>query len=244
MGLKLDKMQKQINALLTIKNHKETEVQLCPTETNLSTCKWNKLYYERCRDDIVKMVPNNLKNVLSVGCGNGTTEANIAKRSIKVVAIPLDLIIAASANSKGIEVLPTANFEKAKEYLRNQKFNCILLNNILQHLPYPAEILTECVELLDEEGSIIITVPNFNYIKYFYQTLVDGGVYKDRKNFQKTHLHLTTSRMVTRWISKSGLKIIDVKYHISNQLRKLTSASLGLLSRYLAPEILFIAKKV
>jgi len=243
MGLDFREMYSQVNALLAIEGNQEAQQELCPTMTKLNRSTWDKDYYEKCRGDILDLVPNSSNNILSIGCGYGATEAKLVEKGIQVVAIPLDLIIAISAESKGIEVLPTPNFERAKEHSKDQKFDCILLNNILQHLPNPMEILTECVGLLGEEGCIIIAVPNFDYVKYYYQILMDDKANKNERVFEELHLHLTTPRMVAKWIDQTGLKITGMEYNINNRLRKLVSASLGLLKRYSAPDILLVAKK-
>jgi len=243
MGLEFREIYSQINALLDIEGNQEAQQELCPTMTKINRSTWDKHYYEKCRDDILSLFPSDSENILSVGCGHGATEAKLVERGKQVVAIPLDLIIAVSAESKGIEVLPTVNLERAKELLKDQKFDCILLNNILQHLHNPVEALTECVELLSEEGCIIIAVPNFDYVKYYYQILMDDKVNKNGRVFEELHLHLTTPRMIVKWIDQTGLKITGMKYNINDRLRKLVSASLGLLKRYSAPEILLVAKK-
>jgi len=242
MGLELSEMQAQINALLAINGNKKAQVELFPTRTMLSISTWDKLYYEQCRDDILAVVPHNSKNVLSVGCGWGATEVKLVQRGVRVVGIPLDSVIAESAKSRGIEVLPP-NFERAKESLTNEKFDCILLTDVLQHLRNPGEILTEYAKQLDEQGYVIITVPNFNYIKHFYGIATNGKAFKDGKIFDKTQIHFTTLKIVAGWLNQSELKIVEVKYRINDRFRRLARISFGLLNGYLAPEILFVTKK-
>lgn len=242
MGLELSEMQAQINALLAINGNKKAQVELFPTRTMLSKSTWDKLYYEQCRDDILAVVPHHSRNVLSVGCGWGATEAKLVQRGVRVVGIPLDSVIAESAKSRGIEIL-SPNFNRAKESLTNEKFDCILLTDVLQHLRNPGEILTEYAKQLDEQGYVIITVPNFNYIKHFYGIATNGKAFKNGKIFDKTQIHFTTLKIVAGWLNQSELKIVEVKYRINDRFRRLARISFGLLNGYLAPEILFVTKK-
>ena len=242
MGLELSEMQAHINALLAINGNKKAQVKLFPTRTKLNKSTWDKLYYEQCRDDIVAVVPDYSRNVLSVGCGWGATEAKLVQRGMRVVGIPLDSIIAESAKSRGIEVV-CPNFDRAKETLKNEKFDCILFDNVLQHLPNPVEILTEYLKLLQEKGYMVVTIPNFKYAKYFYELSRTKELYKLRKVFDKTNLHFTTSKLVAKWFTQSGLKIVKAKYKINDRFRQLTIMSLGLLDKYFAPELLFVTKK-
>jgi len=242
MGLELYEMQAQINALLAINGNKKAQVELFPTRTMLSKSTWDKLYYEQCRDDILAVVPHHSKNVLSVGCGWGATEAKLVQRGVRVVGIPLDSVIAESAKSRGIEIL-SPNFNRAKESLTNEKFDCILLADVLQHLQNPGKILTEYAKQLDEQGYVIITVPNFNYIKHSCGIAANGKAFKDGKIFDKTQIHFTTLKIVAGWLNQSELKIVEVKYRINDRFRRLARVSFGLLNGYLAPEILFVTKK-
>lgn len=242
MGLELSEMQAQINALLAINDDKKAQIELFPVETMLNKSTWDKLYYEQCRNDILEVIPRISRNVLSVGCDWGATEAKLVQRGVKVVGVPIDSIIAESAKSRGIEVLPS-DFERTKESLINKKFDCLLVADVLQHLPEPGKILTEYTKHLDQKGYAIITVPNFNYIKYFCTAVKNRKASKDGKIFDKTQIHFTTSKMVSRWIKQSGLEIVEVKYKIKDRFGRLAKISLRLLNGYLAPEILFVARK-
>jgi 2-polyprenyl-3-methyl-5-hydroxy-6-metoxy-1,4-benzoquinol methylase len=125
------------------------------------------------------------------------------------MGIPLDSIIAESTKRRGIQVLPP-DFERAKQALSNQKFDCILLSNVMQHLRYPKKILKGFTDLLDEKSCVIITIPNFKFVKYFYTALKYRKAYKNGEIFDKTRLHLTTHRMTTGWLSYSGLNVSNI----------------------------------
>ena len=245
VGIESSELELQINALLSIDGKRESQSELFPTRTNpgLNTSKWDKQYYGACKENVLISVLDGARNVLSVGCGWGVAEARLVKKGIRVVGIPLDSIIAESAKSRGIEVV-CPNFDRAGEALRNEKFDCILFDDVLQHLPNPVKVLSEYGELLEEKGYMVVTVPNFKYAKYLYELSGTKELYKLRKVFDKTNLHFTTSKLVAKWFTQSGLKVVKAKYNINDRFRQLAIMSLGLLGKYLAPEILFVTKNV
>ncbi len=239
-------LQLQINALLSINGQKKSQSGLFPTITNLNTAKWDKFYYpglSKKKDSVLESIPEDTQNILSVGCGWGETETRLVQKGHRVVGIPLDSIIAESAKSRGLEVV-CPDFQRAKEALKNEKFDCILFINVLQHLPNPVKVLAEYGELLEEKGYMVVTVPNFKYAKYLYELSMTKELYKLRKVFDKTNLHFTTPKLVAKWFTQSGLKVVKAKYNIKDRFRRLAIMSLGLLDKYLAPEILFVTKNV
>jgi 16S rRNA A1518/A1519 N6-dimethyltransferase RsmA/KsgA/DIM1 with predicted DNA glycosylase/AP lyase activity len=50
----------------------------------------NRMYYGHFRGSILEHVPTEARRVLSVGCGEGVTEAELVKRGAEVVGIELN----------------------------------------------------------------------------------------------------------------------------------------------------------
>jgi len=68
LGLENNEFHLQIDALLQNKGDQSYQESLFPVETTFKQAKWSKSYYEPCRDDIVAVVPNHAKDILSIGC--------------------------------------------------------------------------------------------------------------------------------------------------------------------------------
>ena len=236
-----------INVLRKLNQVNGQQAELFSTRTKLNTVKWDKYYYpsllKKKFDSVYVSVPEYARTILSVGCGWGEIEEKLVQKGKRVVGVPLDSVIAESIKSKGIEVT-CPDFDVARQTLANNEFDCILFANILQHLPNPAKILFEFKELLSRNGTIIITVPNFKYFRYIYDTYKKRDVYNNRGMFKKTSLHFTTARLVSKWIKQSSLKVNNLKYHVEDErLQKLSAFSLGFFDTYLSPELIFITKK-
>ena len=87
------------------------------------------------------MVPRKTRNVLSIGCGSGATECSFSGRGLRVVAVPLDSEICSTAAERGVEMV-VGDFLSAREKIRNETFDILLLLNVLHLVPDPIGILS------------------------------------------------------------------------------------------------------
>jgi len=244
LGLCFSELILQINALQSIVGNKEAQSELFPTQIvpELNIGKWDKKYYDKCNNSIIEAVSDGARNVLSVGCGWGATEAKLVQRGIRVVGIPLDLVIAESAKNRGIEVV-CPSIDNAKTILEYERFDYILFDSVLHFFPDPCKVLSEYKGLLKEDGYMIVTLPSFRYFKYALELAANKRLRRIRKEFDKTHLHFASSKVVRNWFSQSGLKPVNMKCKINDRLRRLASVFCGVLDEYFSREMLFRLKK-
>lgn len=166
---------------------------------------WNKKYYENPRDDVLNRVPRDARRVLSVGCGCGATEEALANRGVEVVAIPLDSVIGTTAAARGIAML-SPDFELAAHELEGQQFDCILMMDILQQLRDPVAIVSRYRALLRDGGSLLVSVPNWNYLGMLRQRLTASGRagLECRATRHRVGVHRTTKSLVAGWLRQGG----------------------------------------
>jgi len=240
LGLAEGEFHRQIEALL--KSNGDSQGRLFSVETKLKQERWSKNYYERCRKDIIGLIPDSVKQVLSIGCGWGATEEALVQKGHKVAAIPLDSIIGPCAAAKGIKVT-CPDFEKAYETLSGRRFDCIIFSEILQHLPDPVKILSKYANLLADEGMIIISAPNFSNIKFRRALASERISSKEMKDFDKTGLHLTTPKMVKKWLEQSNLQAGRSLYSSEGRSRRLVAIVPGGFKDLVAAQYLVVAHK-
>jgi 2-polyprenyl-3-methyl-5-hydroxy-6-metoxy-1,4-benzoquinol methylase len=167
----------------------------------------NKAYYERRRDDILRMVPSTAGRVLSVGCGDAATEAALAEKGIGVVAVPLDPVIATSGAGMGLTMLP-ADFEQAIGKISGCRFDLILMNDILQQLPDPVAVLRRFRGFLNDDGLMLVSVPNWNHCGFLRRRLAAAGrnVFRGGGADCGRSAHKTGALRVRGWLHKAGLR--------------------------------------
>lgn len=83
------------------------------------------------------------------------------------------------ARERGLIVLEgdvsTIDVGQASEF-----FDCLIYADVLEHLPDPVAVLRRHVEGLQNNGTVIISVPNFRHYSVLWQLFIPGPVhYKD-----------------------------------------------------------------
>jgi len=201
-------------------------------------------YFNHCRKDILRRVPTAVKRVLSVGCGAGATESELVRRGVNVVGIELNPAAAKQARSRGLTVLE-GDATKITGELAERKFDCLIYADVLEHIVDPVAVLRSHVALLEKHGTVVVSVPNFRYFGVFWQLFVRGHVrYVDEGILDRTHVRLTTGRMVEEWFSLVGLRWIRTGYEIWGRRDWVISrCSLGLFREFAARQVIVVAEK-
>ncbi len=202
-------------------------------------------YYEWFREDILKLIPDSVSSVLSVGCAGGITESALVEKGVKVVGLEMCPYAAERARARGLEVVE-GDLLKAMPALNGQQFDFLLYADVLEHLQEPESVLCEHCALLSEQGGAVISVPNFRHYSVLWAIFVTGEFqYTSAGIFDYTHLRITTRKSVLRWLSQAELRAQSVVYKIDRRSHRLFSKlTFGLLDEYLATQVLVSAKRI
>lgn len=248
VGLDEDRYKLQIAALLEILDQKRPIKELFVAEKCLSTLAWDKSYYEACRYDLLRFIPPDAKEVLSIGCGWGSTENHLKEQGKRVVVVPLDSVIAKLLETT-VTTLP-ADFGLAFGMLAERQFDAIILSEVLQHLPYPIEILSKLGAFLSKHGILIGSVPNLSLSRRLTGRLLGNSERFAHKfarisgSFNETNLHLTSVPMINGWIKASGLHPLDVHYEDLVSAAHLSRAlALSLPKEVSTRSVVFVAER-
>lgn len=239
-GIDENDFEKQIAFMLSQEYGGLARQELFVATKNIDNIKWDKMYYYHPDRDLLSLISQRAKNVLSVGCGYPATEAILVQNNHKVTAIPLDSIVGALADSKGIKVMEP-NFEKAFHDLDGALFDCIIFSEVLQHLKDPVDILSRAVKLLAPDGELLISIPNFRYLK-FVKDLFPYPFFK-RWTYSKNLLYMIDKNHLTKWFRSIGLKNLDFQYVVESQHLKKLRPSFGIFNVLFANRLLAIGKK-
>ncbi|MEW6681752.1 MAG: class I SAM-dependent methyltransferase [Nitrospirota bacterium] len=244
IGLEAKWADREIEALKVLSGTPTIRGPLFDTSTLLDDARWDKKYHEPRRDDILSLIPKGANRVLSVGCGCGSTEADLVMQGVEVIGIPLDCVIAVSAAAKGIKTV-NPSFEAAREALRGMHYDCIVFQDVLQHVADPIATLRDFRPFLSENGSMIISVPNFNYPSLLRERelmrLRARGV-SDGQCFNRYRLHFTTRSMLSLWLDRSGLVVTKSCSVVEPRYEVLGWVCLGLLNNWFSRNIVVRAE--
>ena len=217
----------QLRALASIGMNGKPRTTLFPVETKVYHTHWSKSYYEPCQDELFSLVPEGARSVLSIGCGWGATERRLIEKGMRVKGVPIDSVIAASAEARGVEIV-YGDARTARENLADERFDCLLLSNVLHLARHPVELLASFTELLAPEGCVIASVPNLSALRRLSRRIRLRGQVANPRSYDASGMHVTTGRILRRWFRQAGLKPNRTVYEVSKKQELANQFSFGL----------------
>lgn len=242
LGLDGSEFSRQVEALLHPRHVLYAAVSLLEPETKTFHCRWSKNYYEPCRADLIGMFPAGTRSVLSIGCGWGETEAELARKGIGVTAIPLDSVIASCAESRGVEVV-YGDLDGAVEQLRGRRFDGVLMTGILHLLDDPAKAVAHASSLLAEGGVLVATIPAFHRLPILWERLNHPSRYRGLRDFQRSGIHPISRRLAKAWFRNAGLSVDRISSIIPQRWRNVAGLSHRLANAFLASEYALVGRR-
>ena len=105
-----------------------------------------------------RLLPRERRRLLDIGCGPGWFLKTAKERGWQVRGIEPSRQAAAHARSLGIEMVE--GFFSARSAPALGTFDAVHLNNVLEHVPNPIEVLTLARDVLTPGGLLCVNVPN------------------------------------------------------------------------------------
>jgi 2-polyprenyl-3-methyl-5-hydroxy-6-metoxy-1,4-benzoquinol methylase len=242
-GLEKSQFDVQINALLNIADSdKPVPLPIC-VESKLPGTRWIKSYYEPCSNNLLSMVPEDSKSVLSIGCGCGKTEESLLKRNMQVTAVPLDIVIGKLAETKGVRVIPSTLGEAPKK-LAGETFDVLLISGLLHLIEEPVALLRNYRELLTDNGIIILSYPNVMHLAIIIRRLMGQQDLQGIEDFHLSGVHRTSQKLVSGWLRSAGFIVGQTGHVIEGRWKAYNKYTLGLAKGLWAYEFIMSAKKL
>jgi SAM-dependent methyltransferase len=241
-GVDGEELCRQIGVLLGIAENGHRPTALFNTETKLKHARYSKNYYEPITPELISAIPDGVRSVLSVGCGSGMLEIELVDKGLRVVGVPLDPIISRNAEVKGVEMVH-GGVQTAQEQLAGERFDCVVLSNVLHLVPNPVDLLTSLRELLSDEGLVLAVVPNTGRVAAFRPKTSDREDSRRFLDYEKTGVQRTSCGIVRRWFRNAGMKAAKIDDTLSPRARTIGRMTLGLANHVLASQFIVSAKK-
>jgi len=168
--------------------------------------------------DLVSKVINgkkDVKNILDVGCGYGLLSKELKKTYPKLNLYGIEHAKEVSQSSQKTLKLLQYNIEDMaliKSKLKSQKFDIIIFSDVLEHLYDPVGIIKSYRSLLEEDGIIVVTVPNIANIFSRIALLFGFFNYSETGVMDKTHIRFFNRKNLKQLAKESNLKIVYEKY--------------------------------
>jgi SAM-dependent methyltransferase len=245
LGLDEDLAEKEIEKLKSLLQADTVRGPLFDTGTLLESAQWEKKYYEPCREDILSLIPEGVRRVLSVGCSCGSTESELVKQGVEVVGIPMDCIVQATVEAKGVKAV-SPDIDSAMDTLRGEGFDCILFPDVLQHFPDPVSVAGNFLALLRKRGTILVSAPNFHYPaivreKWMWKDLLPNA--NGKHAFGRHKIHFTTRSTVDSWMKRCGLKAVRSSRHIEPGAKWFNRMTMGIMKSNLSRNVVVLYER-
>jgi len=164
-------------------------------------------YFQVQRHEMLDYIPQDASVILDVGCASGSFGQLLKEeRAAEIWGIEPNVSaakVAAQKLDKVIHDIFSSNLDLPKRY-----FDCIVFNDVLEHLIDPFSALNACKELLNERGTVVASIPNVRYFDNIWNLLIlKKWEYTDFGILDKTHLRFFTYRSIELTFNKSGYSI-------------------------------------
>ena len=142
--------------------------------------------------------------VLEVGCSVGHVTEHLVAAGNTVTGVEIDQHAAheASAFASHVHVLDLDIQQLSS--VESGRFDVIMLGDVIEHLRDPLATVADLVTLLDDDGRLIVSVPNVSHIDIRLMLLEGTWAYQHDGLLDDTHLRWFTNRSLSQLLSQVG----------------------------------------
>lgn len=164
-------------------------------------------YFAALRREMLPFVPIDAKDILDVGCGDGSFGALLKEsRPCRVTGVEHVAAVADLARSRLDKVL-VASAEEPLPFPPGS-FDCIVANDVLEHLVDPWQAVRRFAALLRPGGVMVASIPNVRHYRVLKALVQDGKwEYTDKGVLDRTHLRFFTRRTMPGLFEPAGLTV-------------------------------------
>lgn len=157
------------------------------------------------------LIPADVSNLLDIGCSRGNFGYLIKnKRQIPVWGLEPNEEAAAESAEK-LDTVICTGFKEGIAELDGRKFDCIVFNDVLEHLEEPQWALKYCKNYLSHKGCVVASIPNLRYFEAMKHIMVEKDFkYTSWGIFDSTHLRFFTKKSMDRLFRESGYRIATI----------------------------------
>lgn len=164
----------------------------------------NKIKHHKKRSKEFSSSPPEINaKLLDYGCGNGSFLLKMKALGWNVTGLDASANAIAVANTKGVKAFK-GDFDQPA--IKDEKFACITMRQVLEHLHNPIETLMHAKKHLATKGKISISVPNIESLPYRWFKEDWLGI-----DFPR-HLLFFNPQSLENMLRKAGLKVLKMKH--------------------------------
>lgn len=171
-------------------------------------------YYSHPRPQMRRYVPLTARRVLDIGCGDGAFAEGLRDEfrsrgaDLEVWGLELDIDAAARAATR-LDHVVQGPAEASLDALPAARFDCIVMNDFLEHLVAPERLLRGLHRLLRPGAVIVASIPNIRYFPNLWDLVVRADwTPQDEGIRDRTHLWFFTRDTMCDLFAESGFRVV------------------------------------
>lgn len=164
--------------------------------------------YSGARPDVLRLVPQQPRRILDVGCGAGGIGAQIRQRHPQawIIGLERDPALRRAAAQHYDRLLDLDLDAPGAITPELGTFDLIIVADVLEHLRDPARVLGDLTGLLERNGWVVTSLPNVRHYSTLWALLFQGRwPRRDRGIHDRTHLHFYTRADILDLLRGAGL---------------------------------------
>ena len=167
-------------------------------------------YFSLARQEMLPFLPSDCRRLLDVGCGAGAFGEMVKQRQeVEVWGVEPVSSVAAKAATKLDHVI-VGTFGPQTD-LPEGTFDCIVFNDVLEHMVAPEQALRYAKTLLSPTGSIVASIPNIRNLPILWRLVVHGGwEYEDCGVLDRTHVRFFTRSSILAMFRSEDYVVSDI----------------------------------
>lgn len=159
--------------------------------------------------DLASMFHVNFDSMLEVGCSIGYTLEAGEKRNIDSHGIDISNYAVEYCNDRGLSA-SVSTFDQLIE--KGKKYDLIFMQHVLEHFENPFATLDYCHSLLNENGILVILVPNSGYARAVRQNS-DHRFYS-KAGVGSEHFAYFSYSNLSLTLQNSGFSVVQENYPV------------------------------
>jgi len=158
--------------------------------------------------DILKDLNTSDNELLDVGCGNGLLTSEISKFFKHTTGIDLSGTGIEFAQKLSSEKLDFKNASLDEMIEKKEKFKFITSFEVIEHQYLPDDFLNKIYQLLDNDGTLLITTPYNGYIKNLIISVLGKHDWHFNPLWRHGHIKFFSIRTLKMILEECNFKIL------------------------------------
>ncbi len=198
----------------------------------------DKSYQNQVNLPVLCHIPAGPKMILDIGCGAGTNAKYLKSfgHIIDGVTLSEEEKKSASPFMRNIYIY---NLENGLPNI-TEKYDVVFCSHVLEHIAYPQRLLQDIRSVLNENGILIVAVPNIMHYKSRFEIIKGNFPMHDSGIWDNTHLRWYTLESGKHLLETNGF--VGIEEYIDGDLPLLTV--LGVIPQSIRKKIFKVLTKI